>query len=238
MHHFKIEADRIKEFRKPIVIRTAVFLVFAVVVGGFLPELVSDGVVAWNTNWILIALFGAILPFSLYMSIKRHEAALLSYRLTIADDSIIREIDKTPSITILKKDVREIIQQSNGSIAIVGMSKLNAIGVPTNIERKEELVSLLAEIKPLTVKTSASWLVKFQLPITVLVIALLFSSFYFDNKVISAIGIIAFCVLMISSFVVIQKSKHFDQRMKRMSYIMLIPFIAMLYAAVVKLMEW
>jgi hypothetical protein len=238
MHHFKIDADRIKEFRKPIVIRTGILLVFAVVVGGFLPGLMSDGAASWSNNWILIGLFAAIVPFSIHMSVKRHEASLLSYRLTITDDSIIREMDKTPSITILKKDVREIILQSNGAIAIVGTSKFNAIGVPTNVERKDELTSLLSEVKPLNVKTSASWLVKFQFPITILVIGLLFSSFYFDNKIISAIGIIAFCVLMISAFVVIQKSKHFDRRMKRMSYIMLIPFIAMLYAAIVKLMEW
>ena len=238
MHYFKIKPESIDGFRKPVIIKSLMLFVCVIFLVVILPELLSDAETKWDGSWLyMVILFGALFVFTIYMSLKKQKASLESYRLTITDDALTREVLNTDTITIVRRDVQEIIQNANGSLTIIGASKINAIGVPAQIERKEELTSLLTAIMPFTVKTSTPWLAKFQFPIALLIVGLLFLSFYVNNKFIAAIGAFVFCVVMIFSFIVIQKSKNVDKKIKRMSYIMFIPLLSIIYSVISKLME-
>lgn len=76
-----------------------------------------------------------------------------SFQLTITEDAVIREQLYTPTITIPRNRINEIFRTGAGVICIVGDSKLNAIGVPAQIENRDGLEHALAEIKPIVSKS-------------------------------------------------------------------------------------
>jgi len=162
---------------------------------------------------------------------------LATYKLIITEDSITREMLNTPTISIPIAGVKEIIKSANGAYTILGDSKINAIGISTEIEHKEELEQLLSAIKPLTVKTSTPWHQTYQLPIAFVVLALMFASFYVGNLYVSTLCGVLFSSFMIYSFIVLQKSKNIDIRAKRLSYFILIPLLSVIGAVIMKWVE-
>jgi hypothetical protein len=151
-----------------------------------------------------------------------------TYRLTITDDAVIREQDNTPAITIPKNSIKKIIRMSSGAYCVIGASRLNAIAIPAQIEDRDNLGQLLSGIIPITVKTSGTALQWFYTALGLLAVGAAFMGLTSEHKIVFTISAITLCAVMLWGFVVIHRSKNVDRRMKRMSYIMIIPFIAML----------
>ena len=124
--------------------------------------------------------------------------------------------------------------EASGAFSIIGSSKINAIGVPASILRRDELELLLAQIKPLTLKTSAHWMQKYQLLLVVCLIGLLFLAMSAENKLIAIITGIIMLGAMTYSLVVTQVSKNIDARTKRLSWMTLIPIVSILYFVITK----
>ncbi|MBL7871165.1 MAG: hypothetical protein JNM78_06105 [Cyclobacteriaceae bacterium] len=195
----------------------------------------NSSITGTSTLFTIILMIG-VLTFSLLNALKKQKAMLASYKLIISEDSISREMLHTPTITILIKDVQEIIKSKNGALTILGDSKMNAIGVSPAIERKEELETLLSGIKSLTIKTSTSLWQTFQLPIALVGVVLMFTSFYSENLYISSFSGITFLVFMTYSMLILRKSKNVDSKTKRLSYFMIIPMLSVLFSLIMKWM--
>lgn len=237
MQDFTIKPDGFNQFRKTILLRMCAVMIMIILIVFFLPWLMAGGEGSAgisSATWLTLVLLSAAMTYSLFTTLKKQKAQLLSYKLTITEEHITRELMNTPTITLLKKDVREILKNADGSFAIIGDSKLNAIGVPAPIERKEELEALLTQINALTVKSTTPWLQKLQLPIAFAVTALMFATFYIQNKYIATFTGLIVTVIMIYSSILIRKSKNIDSKTKRISYMMLIPLLAVIGSVILK----
>jgi hypothetical protein len=238
MHQFSVGPGGFKELQKAIINRILFLLAIVVLVLFVLPMIISGTMALPSAStWFTLMFMLPILGFTLYNGLKRQRAMLATYKLIITEDSITREMLNAPTISIPIKEVREIIKAANGAYAILGDSKINAIAVSTEIERKEELEQLLSAIKPLTIKMSTPWHQTFQFPIAFVALALMFASFYIGNRYVSTLCGVAFSSFMIYSFVVLQKSKNIDVRAKRLSYFMLIPLLSVIGSMIMKWME-
>lgn len=227
------------EIRKKIIVMMSIIfggIIFIVLV---VPYLLSDkSSTDGPTTWpYVIVLLVAVMVFSLFKGLKRQQANFESYVLKITVEALIREAIHFPTITLLKKDVREIIKNANGSFTIKGDSRLNAIGVPAQIANLEMLEQLLNEINPVKVKTSPSWLEKLSIPISFSGVALMMTTFLASNKIVVLVsGLACIALLSYSQFVVYQ-SKNIDVQTKRRSFMIILPLLAVIAAMVAKLMS-
>lgn len=228
MHQFSVLPTFAKDLQRkllPILLLLPIMMLF-VVVG--LPLLRSEEVTFDSSTVLTLLMFMAILVFTFINSLKRQKAMFGSYKLTIMEERISREMINMPVLVIHRKDIRDIVKNADGTISIIGDSKLNIIGIPAHIERKEELEVILNNIKTITVKTVTPWYQRYILFLAMAIVGLIFSVFSLENKFLSSVGGLCFVALMIYSFVVIQKSKNVDTRTKRWSYIVIIPVLSIL----------
>lgn len=233
MEHFTTAKDRFREVRKKLLMANlygyvigilAVALAFIV-----LREEPSDGTIF--TLIIMIPASGV----SLYYNLKREKRTYESFRLTITEDAVIREQANTPTITIPRNRITEIFRTGSGIICIVGDSKINAIGVPLQIENREELERTLSEIRPIVTKSPWTPTVILQLIGLAVVIVGCPIGLLTEDRIIITVSGIGFCAFFVLGFVLIHRSKHFDRRMKRLSYLTIIPLLGILSYVV---MQW
>jgi hypothetical protein len=226
MHQFRIRQDGFKAIKKTLLTGFALGAIIAmllpIILSTVTPHTVSD-----DSSIFTMILMSVLLAFITYTSINRYRKMLESYRLTITEDAVTREQVNTPTITIRKDAVTKIIKASNGGFAVIGGSKLNAIGIPAQIEQHEDVERILSGIRPLTVQT-AQWLQYLQVAAVILVFIPICLGLLSENRIVLSLSGIAMCGLMILGFVIIQRSKNYDRRMKRLSYIMWIPFLAIM----------
>ena len=233
MRHFTTTKDRFHEVRKKVLI--AIISVYAIVVFIVLYLVNPSTAEAGYSGVYSLILTAPVLGFTTYRTIKRQKKMFETYRLTISDDAVIREQDNTPTITIPKNSIKKIIRMSSGVYCVIGASRLNAIAIPAQIEDRDNLEQLLSGIMPITAKTSGTALQWFYMAIGLLAVGAAFMGLTSEDKIVFTISAITLCAVMLWGFVVIQRSKNFDRRMKRRSYIMIIPFVAMLTNMI---MQW
>lgn len=237
MHQFTVHPDGFKEVRKktlPVI--TGIFLIIV---------LVAIILYFWNgsaddspdTLPYFIVVFAVIFLFSGFKAVKKRKEMFESFRLMIGEGAVVREQLNTPTITIERNDIRKIVKCSTGELVVVGPSKLSSIIIPSHIKDRTELERLLSEIRPVTQDTSKPWARYLILLATVVGMVLLFVGFGRENKIISALCGTVICMIMLWGFIVIQKSKNADNRLKRVSYILIIPFISVLYVTILMLMS-
>lgn len=234
---FTVGPEGFKELEKNILIRMIFLFAIVVTVVLVLPFVMfenSEGI--GTSTWLTLLLGLLALTYSYFSNVKKQKAMLATYKIIVTDDSIAREMLNTPTITILKSEIQEIVKESNGSIVVIADRKINAIGVSAHLEKKDELEHLLAAIRPLTIKTSQSWIQKFQIPIIFLVLVTMFGTYYIGNKYVASLCGIVFSTFMTYSFIAIQKSKNIDTRTKRLSYFILIPLLSVIFSVIMKLM--
>jgi hypothetical protein len=237
MQHFVIKPNGFNEVRKKLTRMMVVInsLIASIVIFlNYRNDATGDSSGTWP--YILIG-FGIIYSFSVWNAMRRQKKIFESFRLTIGDESIVREQLYTPAITIEKQHVRDIVRYSTGQIVIDGGSKLNAIAVPSQIDNADELGRILSEIKPISEKTAKSWMPYVMLIGVLVGMLLMFVGLGAENKFISVFCGAGICIAMLYGFVVIQKSKNVDKRIKWTSYIFLIPFISILAVTIMKLMS-
>jgi hypothetical protein len=237
MNVFSVNPLRIKELRKPFIIKMIMVFGSVIFIAFVLPAVLSDQPfsIGNGSSLIVFIIFVLFFFFSIYNGLKKQEKMLSSYKLIITDDSFIREMLAMPNLVILKKDVTQIVKNTNGRFGIIGNSKINAIGIPSQIENQVELEYLLSEVKPITVQTSTRFN-NLIWPGMLLGMALLFASFYSNSKIVEVISILCFSVFSIYFFIIASKSNNIDKRTKRLRYVMLFPFILMIVSLIYRLL--
>ena len=237
MQSFAIKPNSFKEIRKATLIRLVPVLAALLLISIVLNVRSVQDPGQADTWLIMIFLITGVFSYSIYTTLKRQKQMLESYRLTITHEDIIREQVNTPDIKITRKSVKEIVKAKNGAFAVIGESKLNAIMIPAQIEQPERLEQLLSEIKPITFKTGTPGLQKLLLPLALIGMFLLFWGFSAESILIFSLCGLGILGIMTAGFVVIQRSKNVDRRMKRISYMFLIPILSILTVVIMKWVE-
>src|SRR5690348_10829915 len=122
MKKFILLPDAAKGLRKTLLTRLLLLAGIVVMVVFVVPMILSGEATFDLSSGLTLLLLGIALTISYYFSLQRMKRSLSSYQLTIADDSITREMSIVPAITIAIKDIRKISRNHDGSITIVGKS--------------------------------------------------------------------------------------------------------------------
>ena len=235
MRHFTTTKDRFPEVRNKVLI--GIISVYGIVAFVILYMFTSSKTEPDYTLVYTLTIIAPVLAFSTYRTIKRQKKMFETYLLTITDDTVIREQDNTPTITIAKDRIKKIIRTSAGIYCVIGESQLNAIAIPAQIEDRDDLEQLLSGIMPITAKTSGNALQWFYLAIGMLAVAAAFMGLASEDRIVSTLSALVICGVMLWGFVVIHRSKNVDRRMKRTSYIMIIPIMAMVANVILQWMN-
>jgi hypothetical protein len=237
MHEFRIRQDGFKDIKKKLVLTlsimfTAIFLIIIV-----LPALMSNDPERFQTLPYLVPIFLGVFIFSLFIGIKKQRSLFESFTLRIDDEKIVRERLNTPTLTIYRNDITEIIKHANGSFVIRGKSKLNPIVMPAQVVDYQLLESMLNQIKTIKVLTTKTFLEKMFIPISLSGAILMGITFISKNETVTLISSILIVILLLASLFLIQQSKNIDKRTKRISWVTLIPLAAFASMIISKLSE-
>lgn len=216
MEQFKIRKDGFKEIRKASLIKAIPMSLLATFGGLAISHFNTNGEQSdVNIFPIVIPIILGAMAFGLYRAINNQKKIYDSYRLTLDINGITREQHNTPTITISKTDLNEIVKNSNGSFTIKGNSDVNVIGVPSQIDDYEKLEKLLSEIGQISSKTSEPLFQKYTGLLSILIIGLMAAVFISKDKII--VGVFG-SILLVSlgySFFEVRRSKNIDSKTKR-----------------------
>ena len=120
---FKIKENGFDEIRKKMILRT-IPIAFIAACGGLAISHFNTNGQSSDVNvlpFVIPIIIGAMV-FGLLKGIKRQKNIFNSYELTIDNEKIIRRQDLTPDIEIPLNEIKEIIKNKNGALAIKAVS--------------------------------------------------------------------------------------------------------------------
>lgn len=227
MPTFKIRPNGFREIRKTLLVRIVTGTIAGIAIASLFLLVTSDGPESMETLVTIgVVTIGGVV-FDVF-SLKRQKKMYDTYTLTITEDHITRQTYNTPDLTIPKSSVKEIVRAKNGAFIIAGESDLNNILVPHVIEQTEEVERLLSQIKPITTKPHAQRKVALTVILFTGAMFLLCWGVLSENIYWVTLSGLGLCAFLIYGFVMIQRSKNYDRRMKRWSYVTLFPIVCIL----------
>lgn len=226
MKQYSIGEEGIKKFRK----RYFNIVLPMVAIGAAIPltiNLLSSHTEDKTTPWIIVGVVLAYFSFSLVRTFKKQRQTLLSYRLTITDNEIVREQLNMPPLTINFMEVKEIMKTRKGSFIVRGVSRNDLIQIPYWVDDAASLEEQLQTFA--TITTANSWL-RMQygvLAIRLLGLALLIVTSAVNNKIIVSICGALLIALIIWGLNELRNNKNISVAAKRRSYVIytLIAFV-------------
>lgn len=232
IQQFKMREGAFAEMRKKLLVKmTPVFigfLVFIVLFDKYNPQN-KDG----NIDPFMIVIMCVVFVVGIYIGLKKLQKIIESYTLTFTGTSIIREQHNTPSIEISYAEITAIVKGQDGSLSVIGNSKLNAIGIFAQIEQRERVEELLAALKPITEATTGqTFLVKYGTILALPMIGAMAGVYLSNNKIIVALCGFSIVCVFVYSFYVRRKSKNIDNQTKKsewVSILVLLSIVAIVY---------
>ena len=193
-----------------------------------------------NTDFIItlpvtIILFTIIYYFAIRKALKKQKELLDSYALTINDNTIARYQLNTPTISLYHSEVKEILKTTNSGFIIKGNASEDIILVPPQIDNYDELEIRLNGIKTIHQHRSKNIFEKHPVIAIILMMGLMIGVYGSRNKFIVLFCGIPVVVMMIWSFLKIQKSKNVETRIKRNAWVILIVLISIVAVIIMNL---
>ncbi|MDH4471060.1 MAG: hypothetical protein QE487_00545 [Fluviicola sp.] len=177
---------------------------------------------------IPVGIIAVFLLISIFRTKKRLEKIYSGYSLTFENESITRTAPMMPTLTIPFQEITQVKKTAMGGFAVIGSLRLNTLFIPAQVENIERVEELLIAIPTVTITEKSTLLEKLGLPI-VLSMLLLFGAFILsDHPVIIISTGTTMCIVLIYSFVIVQKSKMYDQHSKNKSWISLLVMCSIL----------
>ncbi|HTF17813.1 MAG TPA: hypothetical protein VK658_07060 [Chryseolinea sp.] len=124
---------------------------------------------------------GIILLLMYGLDFRKATRTASSFKLTVSDETITREVDRATTRAIPVREVRFIRKWANGSYVIRGNDMMKPIIVPFGIERADELERLLSTLTRVTIQPLNLNLYKLFLLLAVLAFTLI-GSLFAGNK--------------------------------------------------------
>ncbi len=230
MSEYKLLPSAFKEIKKQMLFKIVpIYLLIGVGVWYFVFFKNNDNGDTVNATWALpltIAIYVAFSGVGFYLGLKRQKATLSSYRLTISEGKITRELLNTPTISIDTIFIRSIQKFETGNYEVQGMDPADEIGISKHLENFSSLEAQLNELHPVTLNVKLALWKKYPHLLGILVVVAMLLARFSENKVV-AISAAAFLVGVLSwSFFEIRRSKNIDARTKRIANRALIFFLA------------
>lgn len=228
MKQFTLLPDAANVLRKTLLSRL-LFMTGIVIIAVFIVPMVLSGEFSVDlSTGITLVIIAVMLAITYKLGLQRAKRMLSTYRLTIAEDSITREISNMPTLTLRVDEIQKISRNADGSYTIKGNSALNAIGIPSGVEGREELELMLAAIMPLTITSNTTIWLRYQYLIILLVVGFMYGSYMVENKYLATFMGVVFISMMCYSWIVQQRSKNVSKRVRMFSYLMIIPVISVI----------
>lgn len=170
---------------------------------------------------MVLPLFAVIMLIALAVGMHRGVQGLKrmirSYELTITESSIVREQDDVPSMRIPIDEIVTIELKANGAIMVTGSSSSQQIGIPIQIERKDELLTALEEIRPVVSSGKSSFFEKHPILIGFAILPCMAVLFISESKLLVALGGIVLTSVLGYSMYVLHHSPGVERKAKRRS---------------------
>ena len=236
MPDYRIRPDGFKEIRskqqKILVVIPLIIALFVIPTTIYNAKEKTDFII---TLPVTIILFTVIFYFTIRKVIRKQKELLESYALTINDNTITRYQLNTPTISIYHSEVKEILKTTNSGFIIKGNASEDIILVPSQIDNYHELEARLNGIKIINQHRSKNIFEKHPLIAIILMMGLMIGVYGSRNKFIVLFCGIPVVVMMIWSFLKIQKSKNVETRIKRNSWVILIVLISIIAVIIMNL---
>lgn len=220
---FKIKENGFAEIRNKMLWRAIPMMLIAGL-GGMAISYFNTNQQSTDVNvWpFVIPIFLAAGAYGIISSIKRQKKIFDSYVLTIDENTIIREQNITPTISIPLEEINGITKQPNGAYIIKGTSSVDMIGIPVQIENMDELELLLSDIKEITINDKKSFTQKYIWASVIITLGLMAAVYTSSNKILVGFSGTILTIGLLYTLVTTQRSKHIDRKTKRGMWIVLI----------------
>ncbi|MFY0602069.1 MAG: hypothetical protein JXR03_20510 [Cyclobacteriaceae bacterium] len=234
---FKIKENGFNEIRKKMILRVIPIALIAGL-GGLAISHFNTGGQSSGISSLLIGLpviLGAM-AFGLVKGIKRQKNIFNSYTLIINETEIIRQQNLTPDIIIPIREIKEIIKNKEGAFAIKRENSSDAIGIPIQIEKIEELEIRLSSLKEITESDKKSLIQKFPWALPLATVGLMMIVYISTNKLHVGLSGATLTIGLTYSLIIGQKSKHVDRKTKRgmwLTLLILCSVIAITYSKLI-----
>ncbi|HEX3167739.1 MAG TPA: hypothetical protein VHQ93_15830 [Chitinophagaceae bacterium] len=236
MPDYRIRPGGYEEIRKQSLKKLLVFISFIAVI-----VIVTTAYNAKADEYAIITIpatiiiFTIVFAFSIRNVFKKQKKLLDSYALTINDNTITRYQLNTPTITLYRTEIKEILRKNNKGFIVRGMNAEDTIYVPSQVEKYHELEILLNEIKPIISYRPKNVFEKFPIVTIILVFGLMVGVYASMNKVVVVLCGIPVIIIIAWSFFKIQKNKNIERKAKRSSWVILVILLSIIYITVAKL---
>ncbi|MFC4818535.1 MULTISPECIES: hypothetical protein [unclassified Flavobacterium] len=227
MQQFKIDPDRYPEIHTKMRNQLLLIMGLSSCIALVILYINRDN---QNDNFLFYVLPLVVMGYTFINSItknlKKQKEALLSYVLTVDADYVLREQKDTPAIRIPKSEIQEIIKYSNGSFVIKGTSTAQSIVVVTQIEKKELVAQLLAELHPLSEKKQLPFMERYGMRLSFLIMAMMLGVYACDDKAIVSICGAVLLVVNGYAFYQIQRNQNLSPKVRTASWLILVVMVS------------
>lgn len=238
MQQFKIRKDGFKDIKIQVQRKTLPLIALAMVAGfginWFNGSIENMSLV---TGVIVIIVLAVTLYFGLSIGFRRAKALFESYTIILSDNLITREQKSVPTVSLYINEIKEINRNKNGSLTIKGTDPTDVIGVPLQLEEFHVFEQRLARIMPVTKPSYMPFLQQYQLLFVLVLLGSMFSVYALTNKFIVFISGVLVIVTLAWSIIEVRKSKHVDERMRRLIWFALLPLLSVAGVMIMKLLS-
>lgn len=236
MKQFQINPDRFNEIRKQLLTKYILIMFLASCFGMAVIYVRFD---KETDNYLSILLPLLVITYifisGITKNLKRQKEMILSYVIKVDADCITREQLNTPTISIPKSAIQEIVKYPNGSITVKGASSADMITILPQIEKNEEVEQLLAVLHPVSEKNNLPFLQRYNTPLSVGSIGMMAGVFFSNNVIVVAVCGTVISLILGYSFVEIQRSNNLDQKVKNASWTFLLVMLSVIGTMYLKL---
>ncbi|WP_143307983.1 hypothetical protein [Chitinophaga vietnamensis] len=232
MNIFRLTPEGLAAMRKRIMIR--VIPVFLVVV------IVLAFVASKNKNDVMLMAGFVIVvgAWSVFNISRRLKKVYESYEIEVDEHAVIRRQAGAPDLNLSVFDIKLINQKKTGGIIIRGEGKGETIIIPPEIERLDELTTLLNQMVPFSEKDIQPVAERFGAVFGLFSLALLLGFVLIDNKILSSICGAALAAIMIRAFVLRSKNTNLPDSVRRSGWILLLVGAVILVNIVIRWMGY
>ncbi len=231
MTTFRLDPAGFKEIRRRILFRSLPLAVLATFIGIYIASGRLGDERLLDSLPVLVPLMLFFLAFSFMRSIRIQKEVWKSYELTIDAERISRVQKNFATMTLLKGEVREIVETSRGHLIVKGDSRFNIIDIPRSIEKREEVLQSLADFGLIARQEKKEhWMIPILTGVLFLVLMVVFYTSKSKYVILSTGVILAIGIIWV--FIEVQRNKIIDNRIKSGSYLLLPLIISIVWQCI------
>lgn len=237
MEEFKISEHGIKQALNAVLARTVPMMLIAGTTG-IAPMIAKPAAKEeFDVLLVLIPFLALVTGIGLFCGIKLQRANLRSFRIRFDEDSITRELDRTPAMRIQRSEISKIRRTPKGAFEILSDDPSRIILVPAHIETTERLQELLAQCATIEEADPKPWPMIFLVLFPLLVLASFFGTCVASNKVLVLLFGAFTTAALLGLLIVTQQANGIDQRLKRSSWLVLLPLFGIIAVTIIKVLK-